>query len=514
MKSLIIGVCLIIGAIGVCAEEASNVYHNDKYRVNLEIPEKWQIIEKAGRQFVSFLKEEDDITSVNILAYYFPETVTVNGFQVRRRTSFYDGWQNLGERQGTDYEIAQANVDDLFMAIYAKKFLDESLNITKKIVAEYYYLYQDRGFVISLSTNQNLWKDVQEEFKVFIDNFWLGVGERPVAVKPQKMTAEWHMVGKDAANQFNIAVDIDPLVTKNVVWDFIPDYSSTTGKKLIFPIIAKDTLYFGYNERLYSIDTKDGAVNWSFKTSGAIKKSPLCYEDILYYFIGGETSYLYAILSQNGNILFKYPILSDTFSHPIIKDKKIIFLDEYTIRALKVDSGDLHWEHACSPRTDLYPVASEKMVIVPLEGNGVCALRLEDGYRAWARLCNGQLLFAPIINEDIAYLVLQGAETYVVQALDITTGRTLWQSVIEEEGVVSLTPPSLASNILFFIGNSDHKENSSLFLAIDSNTGEEVWRFNLPAKAVNKDHPLLLEIIRCIPYVLRKRRFYKEKSCF
>ena len=103
------------------------------------IPESWATNDTTERFQIISLSHTTTAASLNVFAYQFDEAVTANGIQIRRRDSAFDSWINLKEEIGSPYDISRANVDEVYKAIYAKTILDDNLQTTQLITAEYYF---------------------------------------------------------------------------------------------------------------------------------------------------------------------------------------------------------------------------------------------------------------------------------------------------------------------------------------------------------------------------------------
>ena len=116
---------------------AQTHYFNPRTQVNLTIPNIWTRSTHPNPRYFS-LKHTDIVATVNISTHYFSNPVTINGFQIMKKTSAYDGWENIGEKEGSQYEALLANVSENYKAIYRKRILDDQLKVRKLIAAEYY----------------------------------------------------------------------------------------------------------------------------------------------------------------------------------------------------------------------------------------------------------------------------------------------------------------------------------------------------------------------------------------
>ena len=164
-------------------------------------------------------------------------------------SSLYDGWLNLGERVGSKYEYERANVDESYIAIYAKKYLNDNLLFDQKIVGEYYYVRYNKGYIITIETKQELWSKIQKSVKHMIDSFWVGEGTRPSPTKSRAhISSGWDMSGQNASNQNSIFATPN-LTTSQVKWDYHLDQNYRHSSL----IVSREVVYFSSGKNLYSL---------------------------------------------------------------------------------------------------------------------------------------------------------------------------------------------------------------------------------------------------------------------
>lgn len=105
----------------------------------------------------------------------------------------------------------------------------------------------------------------------------------------------------------------------NLIWK-----KNLQTKFLSSPAFYKDRLILScVNGNLYSLDTSDANINWTFKSKGIFSASPLLHNDNI--FIGSYDQNFYCIKADNGNELWRYECEGRVKTSAVIW-KKFIFV--------------------------------------------------------------------------------------------------------------------------------------------------------------------------------------------
>jgi outer membrane protein assembly factor BamB len=70
------------------------------------------------------------------------------------------------------------------------------------------------------------------------------------------------------------------------------------------PVVAGDTMYLGWNNKLLAIDLQSHKVRWEFETGGAVRSSPAVAGPVV--FVGSEDGKLYAVDAATGAKLWDF----------------------------------------------------------------------------------------------------------------------------------------------------------------------------------------------------------------
>jgi outer membrane protein assembly factor BamB len=134
------------------------------------------------------------------------------------------------------------------------------------------------------------------------------------------------------------------------------------------------------------------------------------------------------------------------------------------LRALEWDADDVLWQFTGTTGYYIAPgIVTDNMLII---GNGdglVYALDAEDGSEVWSFDTGGRVWSTPLVISDTVYVTSLSHRLY---ALDLATGREVWDGPLETGGAMTAQP--LPLDDLLFVGAFDskiyavHQEDGSL----------------------------------------------------
>lgn len=234
--------------------------------------------------------------------------------------------------------------------------------------------------------------------------------------------------------------------TPNLLWT---NNTIATDKIIAAPLQVDDTVYIGSADfKLFALDSESGAELWRFTTKGAIWSSPSYHDGTIY--------------------------LSSLDKH---------------VYALNAETGQQQWQVALGGAISAQPLINPEanLLYVGAYDNTLYALDLETGQTQWSIPTSNWIWNAPALADNLIYFADSSGHVY---AADATTGELLWQVTIDSMrqvgGTLQQTPvtiegaiqasPIVANDKLYIAseGNRDTKEG--LLVALDRQTGEEVWQ--------------------------------------
>lgn len=165
-------------------------------------------------------------------------------------------------------------------------------------------------------------------------------------------------------------------------------------------------------------------------------------------------------------------------SGPLIIDGTVYFQDlESNVFAIDLDTGDVRWERMYGDAVTgpNGPAVGYGNVFVVSDTNEFAALDMETGEEVWAQSSQGRPTgsFQPIVYDGQVYFGTQtggytGGNSGFIMALDSQTGEMVWEFQVMEEG---------------FWGNPAINSGGGLWYppAIDTDTGLTFWGTGNPA---------------------------------
>ena len=137
--------------------------------------------------------------------------------------------------------------------------------------------------------------------------------------------------------------------------------------------------------------------------------------------------------------------------------------------------GVLKWKNQYHNSTTSPVVVGNTVFFGKRQDHNVYALDTETGSEKWNYTTNGNINTPVVVYHGILYAGTDGdygKENARLYALNITSGESIWQYVIEEKDMVHAAP-TISNNILFIITDKRY------LIALDAKTGLLKWRNSL-----------------------------------
>jgi outer membrane protein assembly factor BamB len=271
-------------------------------------------------------------------------------------------------------------------------------------------------------------------------------------------------------------------VTGNTHWHFevpeaLPPRAIETSPAVI------DGVVYAVNTDgvLYAVDATTGQERWRLETIeeetvayAAGQSSPAVVDGVLY--LGTADGYLAAIDAATGSVTWRAP-LNPGFAieaSPAVAEG-MVYLSYGGMRAIDAATGEGRWEGR-----DYVPVSTpavvEGIVYVGM-GSHVYAFDSQTGEERWQVIDSIAMGSAPAVADGVIYIGSFGPN---VSAMDTATGEQLWRFAAPGESFGAAV--TLADGIVYASGH-----NGGLLYTLDAKTGQEQWRFDLevPYRAVS-----------------------------
>lgn len=210
--------------------------------------------------------------------------------------------------------------------------------------------------------------------------------------------------------------------------------------------------------------------------------------DIVY--VGGADSRVLALDVNNGRELWRFATGGPVWAQPIYHEGVLYVtsLDRHTY-ALDAESGNELWQTALGGAISAQPLINpaENLVYVGAYDNALHALDMETGAEKWRVESTNWIWSAPALADGRLYFADSNAQVYAVDAAD---GAPLWTTAVnqmrEVQGVTQQTPvridgaiqasPVVADGIVYIAAEGNRNSEEGLLLALDAQTGTEVWQ--------------------------------------
>lgn len=231
--------------------------------------------------------------------------------------------------------------------------------------------------------------------------------------------------------------------TGQIKWRFL-----TGGNVSASPTVLNNVVYFGSSDgSLYALNANTGDPKWQFQTGAMINQSgPALVNGVVY--VGSRDSYLYAVDANTGALVWKYYAdgISLEQSSPTVANGIVYIGGWYNL--------------STNAKGSLY------------------ALNAITGELLWKKLETG-ISSSPCVANGKVYITCDDLK---IHALNAATGDNIW----EKEILPNSANPAV-SNGTVYVGGGGMR----YFYALDSETGDEKWRFPTPSGLMTSS-PLII----------------------
>lgn len=414
---------------GICGQ---SLYRNEAHQFQLGVPVRW-VMDSQTPNRVSW-KSEAVSASISISVWTLSGAVAAPDWQYRVASEKFDGWASLLQRSATDYEISRAQVDSAAVGVYSTQELDEQQNISEVIVGEYYFIKQNKGYIVSIRAPRTVWPDIEQSVKTMMDSFWVGSGQRQLVAKPALKSLPWLMAGGNKENQRVIA-DI-PTRSLSLAWE--AEWPS--GSVELY--MTTDRLFVLQNGLLQALDANSGGTLWQREGVLSVALSNTAAFVVAQQLPNQKN--LESLQLDTGKRQWQAALAGTKPCSPVIVvGQRVYVVDGDALEVFQADTGRKAWSKSAGLNPVIYPVVVDRAVLVAPKKGGFLAFQTETGKSAFS-LEGGSPIWAPVVYRHViltAYKAKDGLT--VLQGIDDRAGALLW----EVSGNMALAgPPSLAND--------------------------------------------------------------------
>jgi outer membrane protein assembly factor BamB len=245
-----------------------------------------------------------------------------------------------------------------------------------------------------------------------------------------------------------------------VLWTF-----ATGDEVRSTPLLSPDTLYIGsYDNHLYALDRRNGALKWKFATGDGICARPALWRDLV--IIGSEDGSVYALNTQSGALAWRFPTARYVRSSPrVFNDRVYIGSDDGSMYALDPRTGAQIWRYTTFREVVSSAAHARGLIIFGSRDDYVYAVDAQTGEKKWSFRTNAGIISTPWVDDDYVYI---GSSDFTVYCLEAKSGWRAWEERTEK---FVLSSPVIAGDNLY-IGSTDNH-----LYCLNRRTGRRHWRY-------------------------------------
>ncbi len=211
----------------------------------------------------------------------------------------------------------------------------------------------------------------------------------------------------------------EPLVAR-LVWDngwlvaatksgSIVTYRATDGQQIwrhdlgspahAAPALAADHIYISTSDkRVVALDVTTGEPRWERRVGGA-PNDILALDDRMY--VGAEDDFLYCLMTKDGRVDWRWRTGGDVIGMPVADAQRVYFVAlDNVVRALDRVSGGQRWLRSLTLRPTWGPVIAGGTIIVGGQASSLRAFNLTDGVAAGETPAGAEVMAPPYAASD------------------------------------------------------------------------------------------------------------------
>ena len=260
-------------------------------------------------------------------------------------------------------------------------------------------------------------------------------------------------------------------VTGDVIWTYDTGYADDA-------VTVVDGRLYTSADSIFCLDAYSGEIYWAYKDSISTVFNP-CGPPVLFQekvYALCSSGDIYCLDIQTGELVWKADQQFWCASSMTAWNGMLYVTTTNSstgLYALDTETGSIVWQNNDCPGFywDSSPVIVDGFLYICAVGTSIgyaLAVDASTGTTEWISTLATGVTATPVFHEDRLYFASEGAPYY---CLDAMSGNTIWTSPYSHHG------SSGAADGLVFFGENSPQQDSASVIALDMETGTEVWNF-------------------------------------
>ena len=358
--------------------------------------------------------------------------------------------------------------------------MESNLKLSERIIGEYYFVKDDLQVVVSISTTKQRWRNVQSDFKQFLNLFWVGV-IKETEIKYQNDYSNWEMDGTNSSNPNYIKAtpQIHRPLTQQWVQQIKTDASLQTKS-----VIANNMFILMDSAKLTAIKISSGDMLWSFDLNHQFRKDFISIKNNLIFLIQEiPKKQIVALIPETGEIIQKIPV-SNLVGAPVFTQDSIVFYDTNKLWSFHIALSNLNWSKDLSIAENGYLTAINDHLICQLDTGEIVNIDTQTGDIKWTSYKKYDLSNKPVLTEDQIILPVEHKRKIDDRliALTLSDGVENWQFKKPLLKMEITQSPSINGDVIICPTQIKYKDQESkersdfVLFSIDPKNGAVFWQ--------------------------------------
>ena len=184
------------------------------------------------------------------------------------------------------------------------------------------------------------------------------------------------------------------------------------------PALAADRVYAAMTDgHVVALDMSTGTERWSRALGGPVNDM-LALDDRV--FVGSDDNYFYSINAKDGSVNWRWRTGGDVIGVPVVDADRVYFVSkDNLVRGLDRQSGAQRWKSALSGRPTRGPTRAGDLLLVSGLSPKVSAFAIKDGAPAGDVTSPGEVASAPYVS------LVKGLPQVALVSRDVAAGTRL-----------------------------------------------------------------------------------------